>query len=136
MRQCHDRTRLRDIHVNGLQINMDRYIIAILFCVGAAFAVALIILFRKYVSPVFAAKCELIKQQLGDEQYNALVEQIKTFMACAEVQIGAGNGKEKSKLVIQWIKEIFPEVREDYVQALIDGFMKVLTNEGILNTKK
>ena len=115
---------------------IDASIIALLFGVGAIIAIVSLVLIRKYVVPWINEKRELLKQQLGDEQYNSLVEQIKTFMACAEVQIGAGNGKEKSKLVIQWIKEIFPEVREDYVQALIDGFMKVLTNEGILNTKK
>ena len=115
---------------------MDRYIIAILFCVGAALAVALIILFRKYVSPVFAAKCELIKQQLGDEQYKELTERIKTFMACAEVQLGANTGAEKSKLVISWIKKLFPDIREDYVQALIDGFMKTLANDGIVHMKE
>lgn len=115
---------------------MDRYIIALLFLIGSVTAIVGIILVKKYVAPVFRAKCELIKQQLGDEQYYALTEQIKTFMACAEVQLGAETGAEKSKLVISWIKELFPNVREDYVQALIDGFMKVLANEGIVHMKQ
>lgn len=114
---------------------MEKYIPVLLFSIGTIVAIVGLILVRKYVVPWINEKRELLKQQLGDEQYNALVEQIKTFMACAEVQIGAGNGKEKSELVIQWIKEIFPEVREDYVQALIDGFMKVLAKDGIVHMK-
>lgn len=115
---------------------MDRYIIAILFCVGMAFAIVCVVLFRKYVAPWIAEKRELIKAQLGTEEYNSLTTMIQTFMAMAEERIGSGHGKEKSALVIAWIKEKFPNINTDYVQALIDGFMKVLTNEGILNSKK
>ncbi len=114
---------------------MDLYII-LLFFAGAAIAVVGIVLFRKYVSPWIEAKRDLIKQQIGDEQYYALTDKIKTLMASAEVQLGANTGAEKSKLVISWIKKLFPDIREDYVQALIDGFMKTLANDGIVHMKE
>lgn len=107
-----------------------------LYLLGLVLAALIVFLVKKYVTPWISAKCELLRQQIGNEEYESLVEQIKTFMASAEVQLGAGTGADKSKMVIGWIKEIFPNIREDYVQALIDGFMKVLANEGIVHMKQ
>ncbi len=114
-------------------IATQRWDIIALFLTGVVLAIVVLILFRKYVAPWLGAKREQIIQQIGAEEYEALTTQIKTFMAMAEQQIGAGNGKAKSELVIQWIKQLFPGVREDYVQALIDGFMKVLAKDGIVH---
>lgn len=113
-----------------------RWDIVAVYVVGVAVAVVSIILFKKYIAPWLNEKKELLKQQLGAEQYKELTERIKTFMACAEVQLGANTGAEKSKLVISWIKKLFPDIREDYVQALIDGFMKALANDGIVHMKE
>lgn len=114
---------------------MEQYIPLILIGVGMVLAGVCIVLFKKYVAPWLDEKRELIKSQLGTEEYNFLTSLIKNFMAMAEERIGAGHGKQKSELVISWVKEIFPNVNTDYVQALIDGFMKVLTKDGILNSK-
>lgn len=115
---------------------MNEYITLALVGVGMVLAIVCVVLFKKYVAPWLEEKRELIKSQLGTEEYNYLASQIQNFMAMAEERLGAGHGKQKSELVISMIKEIFPNVNTDYVQALIDGFMKVLTNEGILNSKK
>lgn len=115
---------------------MREYIPLILVGVGMVLTGVFVVLFKKYVAPWIAEKRELIKSRLDTEEYNFLTSLIQNFMAMAEERIGAGHGKQKSELVISWIKEKFPNVNTDYVQALIDGFMKVLTNEGILNSKK
>ena len=114
---------------------MNQYILLLLFCAGAAVAIICVMLFKKYVVPWLDAKRELIESQLDTEEYNNLTSMIQTFMAMAEERIGTGHGKQKSELVISWIKEKFPGINTDYVQALIDGFMKVLTKDGILNSK-
>lgn len=111
-------------------------IVIALFAVGAISAVIFLYLFRKYIAPWFEEKCELIRQEIGDEQYASLVEYIKTFMAMAEVQLGGGNGKEKSALVIEWITSLFPGIDSSYVQALIDGFMRPLAQQGLLHMKE
>ena len=115
---------------------MNEYIYLILTGVGCALAIVFVALFKKYVAPWLNEKRELIKSQIGTEEYNNLTSMIRTFMAMAEERIGSGHGKQKSELVIAMIKEKFPDVNTDYVQALIDGFMKVLTKDGILNSKE
>lgn len=114
---------------------MEQYITLIFVGIGITIGVVSVVLFKKYIAPWLEEKRELIKSQLGTEEYNYLSSQIQNFMAMAEERIGAGHGKQKSELVISWVKEIFPNVNTDYVQALIDGFMKVLTKDGILNSK-
>lgn len=114
---------------------MDNYIVIILFGVGVLLGCIALYMFHKYVAPWLADRCEQIRQQLGDEEYYMLVERIKTFMAMAEQQVGPGNGKAKSTLVIEWITKLFPGIDKAYVQALIDGFMKPLEREGIINAK-
>ena len=114
---------------------MDNYIVIILFGVGVLLGCIALYMFHKYVSPWLAERCEQIRQQLGNEKYYMLADRIKTFMAMAEQQVGHGNGKTKSALVIGWIMKLFPGVEKAYVQALIDGFMKPLEQEGIINAK-
>lgn len=114
---------------------MDNYIIIALFALGAALGVVGLVLFRKYVAPWLQQKAQQLKEQIGQQNYFMLTEQIKTFMSAAEQQLGGGKGKAKSDLVISWIKELFPDVDAKYVQALIDGFMKPLENEGLLPKK-
>lgn len=111
-------------------------LVVALFAIGTILSIAAIYLFRKYVAPWIDAKKEQIKQEIGDEQYASLVQYIKTFMATAEVQLGGGNGKEKSELVIEWITSLFPGIDADYVQALIDGFMRPLAQQGLLHMKE
>lgn len=110
-------------------------LVVALFAIGTILSLAVIYLFRRYIAPWIEEKRELIKQELGDEQYASLVEYIKVFMAMAEVQLGGGNGKEKSQLVIEWINTLFPGIDSAYVQALIDGFMKPLAQQGLLHMK-
>lgn len=106
-----------------------------LFGAGLFVASLLVMLFRKYVAPWLTERKNQIKQEIGEAEYEAMVDMIKTFMAAAEQQLGNGNGKAKSELVISWVKKVFPDVRADYVQALIDGFMQGMTNERLINVK-
>lgn len=115
---------------------MEQYIALGLFALGALLGCAAIYLVRKYVAPWLEAKRAALKQQVGEDEYYLLISQIKTFMAMAEQQIGAGNGKAKSALVISWVQKLFPELEEDYIQALIDGFMTPLQQQGIINVKE
>ena len=113
----------------------QQYIILCMFAVGSLLAFVLALLFRRYVAPWLDAKKQEIENMIGAQEYYRLSDLIRTLMVSAEVQIGDGNGKAKSELVISWIEKFFPGIDASYVQALIDGFMKGLAQEGLLHMK-
>lgn len=77
-----------------------------------------------------------LKTKLGDATFDSLLERISTFMSAAEEKFSQSEGEAKSAWVISQIQDIFPKLDKDYIQSLIDGLMKPLEKEGIINQGK
>lgn len=108
---------------------ITKMVLEIIFSfVGLVISTVTIWVIKTYVAP-------WLKTKLGDVKYNSLLERLGTFMSAAETRFGVGSGSEKSAWVIDQVQAIFPGLGKEYVQALIDGLMRPLENDGIVNVK-
>jgi len=103
---------------------------AVLYIVGAAIGSLILWAGKQYALP-------WLKTKLGEARYNAIKARVKDLMAAAEKQItDSGSGKTKSEWVTGFVVSIWPDLNAEYVQAIIDGLVQPLTNEGIINVNK
>lgn len=108
---------------------LTKMILEIIFSfVGLVISTVSIWAIKNYVAP-------WLKTKLGDAKYQSLLDRLGTFMSAAEERFGVGQGKDKSAWVIEQVQGIFPEFPAEYIQALIDGLMAPLANEGLVNAK-
>jgi len=78
-----------------------------------------------------------LKTKLGEATYLAVKGYVKDLMAAAEQKFDEVlAGKKKSEWVTDKILEKWPALNREYVQTIIDGLMRQLENEGIINVNK
>lgn len=101
----------------------------VLYVVGGIVGALIAFLIVRYVIP-------WLKVKLGDQKLSYILDYVTQFMSAIE-ENGIGlTGEEKAEWVIDRIIEIFPNLKREYVKALIDGSMRALTQAGIINYHK
>lgn len=105
---------------------MEEVLKIVLYLLGGLLTALVVFTITTYVIP-------WIKVKIGENRFDMILNQVQSFMGAAEEHSDSMNGEEKSKWVIDRILEIFPKLNRDYIQALIDGSMRVLEQEGIVN---
>lgn len=76
-----------------------------------------------------------LKNILGDSTFTRVLTQVQLFMTAAEQSFGKHTGKEKADWVIEQVVKMFPKLNREYVKSLIEGSMKALTDDGLINYK-
>ena len=112
---------------------MDLFWREILGALGTIVGLLIIFVVTKYVIP-------WLKSKLGESKFEYILEQIQAFM-CAIEEKNEKEGRtltseEKAEWVVDRVIEIFPKLNREYIKALIDGSMRALTQDGLINYQK
>ena len=73
---------------------------------------------------------------IGDNNFATILTMVQLFMTAAEQNGKLPTGADRSKWVVKMVLSKFPKLNAEYVQALIDGSMTALTQDGLINQKK
>lgn len=96
---------------------------------GVAIGLLITFIVTRYVIP-------WLKSKLGESKFLYILERVQQFMCAIEENPEGRTGEEKAEWVTDQILKIFPKLERSYVRALIDGSMRALTQDGLINYHK
>ena len=108
---------------------MDLFWREVLRATGVVAGLLIIFVVTRYIIP-------WLKTKLGESKFTYILEQVQAFMCAIEENSGGRTGEEKAEWVIDQIVAMFPKLNREYVKALIDGSMRALTQDGLINYSK
>ena len=105
---------------------MDLFLRELLRAAGCIIGLLIIFVVTRYVIP-------WLKTKLGESKYIYILSQVQEYMCAIEERSDLLTGEQKAEWVTDQIMTLFPKLNREYVRALIDGSMRYLTQEGLVN---
>jgi len=108
---------------------MEDILRIVLYVLGGVLTAIVVFAVSRYVIP-------WLKTKLGDEKLTYILTMVQEFMSAIEENPEGKTGPEKAEWVIDRVMEIFPKLNRSFIKALINGSMRFLEQEGIVNYQK